>query len=151
MVNGLFSTWRLVTNEALQGSWNSSTWRRRWSALLPRLQLMGWECWYVRAAIQKDLDRLKKWPDGNFMHFNKDVQKVQQLGMKSPPCSITCWGWLHRGSSTDTAIGKVAESSCTRAPWPQQQWGPTAGTGASREVIRPLCSALVRPHLDYWG
>lgn len=28
-----------------------------------------------RAAIQKDLHRLEKYPDGNFMQFNKDIQK----------------------------------------------------------------------------
>lgn len=49
-------------------------------------------CQYVWAAMQKDLGRLEKWPDRNFMQFNKDIQQVQQLGIKSPPSNTTGWG-----------------------------------------------------------
>jgi len=42
---------------------------------------MGWGCWYVRAATQKDLDGLEKWPDGNFTQFNKHIRRVQHLGL----------------------------------------------------------------------
>lgn len=77
---------------------------------------MLWGSWYVRAAIQKDLGRLEKWPDGNFMQFNKHINKVQHLRTKSPPCNATCWGWLYMGCSADRALGDTAEGSPTRAP-----------------------------------
>lgn len=59
---------------------------------LTKFAVDGVGCYYVRAAMQKDLGRLEKWPDRNFMQFNKDIHQVQQLGIKSPSSKTTGWG-----------------------------------------------------------
>jgi len=37
-----------------------------------------------RAVIQRDLNRLEKWPNRNLMKFNKEKSKVLHLGRNSP-------------------------------------------------------------------
>lgn len=68
-----------------------------------------------RAAIQKDLHRLEKCPDRNFMQFNKDIKKF--CIWEQSPLLPRLW----MGACSHT-LGMVADWSCTRAPWPQQ-WG----------------------------
>lgn len=86
--------------------------------------------------MQKDLGRLEKWPDRNFMQFNKDIQQVQQLGIKSPPSNTTGWGWLNGGAVLQTQPwGKRQRAAAQEPPWPKQQLGPTAGTEA--QVLHP--------------
>ncbi|RMC15812.1 hypothetical protein DUI87_08016 [Hirundo rustica rustica] len=40
-------------------------------------------------AIQKDLDRLQRWPPEDFMKFIRAKGKVLHLGLDSPKCQ---WG-----------------------------------------------------------
>ena len=44
---------------------------------------------YGCAAIQKDLNRLQKWTDGNLMMFTKGKCKVPHLQRNNPRCQYT--------------------------------------------------------------
>ncbi|KAK4830079.1 hypothetical protein QYF61_008417 [Mycteria americana] len=82
-----------------------------------------------RKALQRDLDRLDRWAKANCMRFNSakvlGVLVERQLNM-SQQCA---------------QVAKKANSilACIR----------NSVTSRTREVIVPLYSALVRPHLDY--
>lgn len=112
------------------------SWRRGRSTLSPSLQLMMWGSWYVRAAIQKDPGRLKKWPNGNFMQFNKHISKVQHLRTKSPPCNAgggCTWATLQtqpRGHGR----GQPHRSPMIPAAMGANSWNSSTGA-SSREII----------------
>lgn len=40
----------------------------------------------ARGAIQKDLDRLQRWPPEDFMKFSRAKSKVLHLGLGNPKC-----------------------------------------------------------------
>ncbi|GAB0209974.1 mitochondrial enolase superfamily member 1 [Grus japonensis] len=90
-----------------------------------------------RDAIQRDLDRLERWACANCMKFNKakckdlEVLIDEKLNM-SQQCALAA-------QKANRVLGCIKNS----------------GTSRSREVILPLYSALVRPHLEYciqlWG
>ncbi|KAK4817092.1 hypothetical protein QYF61_027923 [Mycteria americana] len=93
-------------------------------------------------AIQRDLDKLKKWARVNFRRFykaklgdegiesslvEKDLRVLmdEKLDM-SRQCALA-------SQKANRILGCIKRSVASR----------------SREVILPLCSALVRPHLQY--
>ncbi|PKU44616.1 pol- hypothetical protein [Limosa lapponica baueri] len=109
-----------------------------------------------RDAIQRDLDRLERWAHANPMKFNKAKCKVLHLSWDSPhhqyrlgddareqPCRKGLrvfvdekldGSWQHAlaAQKANPILGCIPSSVASRA----------------RRGFLPLCSALVRPHLE---
>ncbi|KFZ63195.1 hypothetical protein N321_13438, partial [Antrostomus carolinensis] len=105
----------------------------------------------------RDLDRLERW--ASFMKFNKAKCKVLHLGRGNPRHKYSLGNeWLETNSEEkELGVGGSEKLNTSRqcALAAQKANNRILGcikrsvSSRSREVILPLYSALVRPHLEY--